>query len=295
MLLSLAIVVALSAGRRLLIWLVVHRASDSRTHYYWRKGSSYVTVGLAVLLIGRIWFEGISSLATYLGLLSAGVAIALQSLVLNLAGWAFIVWRRPFEVGDRIEIGAYKGDVVDIGAFGFTLLELGNWVNAEQSSGRTVRVPNGQIFSEAVANYTRGFDFIWAELPVVVTFESDWQKAKQVLTQIVEEQTAEVVQDAEQQLRQANEFMMVQYSRLSPTVYTRVVDSGVDLTLRFICPPRSRRDVEQAIWEAILRRFDECGDIDFAYPTRRVFSNASEGKPDMRAVPVKPAPDDAGR
>ena len=161
-----------------------------------------------------------------MGLLSAGVAIALQSLVLNLAGWAFIVWRRPFEVGDRIEIGAYKGDVVDIGAFGFTLLELGNWVNAEQSSGRTVRVPNGQIFSEAVANYTRGFDFIWAELPVVVTFESDWQKAKQVLTQIVEEQTAEVVQDAEQQLRQANEFMMVQYSRLSPTVYTRVVDSG---------------------------------------------------------------------
>jgi small-conductance mechanosensitive channel len=175
--------------------------------------------------------------------------------VLNLAGWAFIVWRRPFEVGDRVEIGTYKGDVVDIGAFGFTLLEVGNWVNAEQSSGRTVRVPNGRIFTEAVANYTHGFDFIWAELPVVVTFESDWEKAKRILQQVLEEQTAEAVKDAEQQLRQANEHMMVQYSRLSPTVYTRVVDSGIDLTLRFICPPRSRRDVEQAIWEATLRAF----------------------------------------
>jgi small-conductance mechanosensitive channel len=112
---------------------------------YWRKVRRTSRVALAVLLIGRIWFEGVTSLATYLGLLSAGVAIALQSLVLNLAGWAFIVWRRPFEVGDRVEIGTYKGDVVDIGAFGFTLLEVGNWVNAEQSSGRTVRVPNGRI------------------------------------------------------------------------------------------------------------------------------------------------------
>lgn len=91
--LSLAIVLILSTGQRLLMVLVLRRSSDSRTHYYWRKGSSYVTVALAVLLIGRIWFEGVTSLATYLGLLSAGVAIALQSLVLNLAGWAFIVWR----------------------------------------------------------------------------------------------------------------------------------------------------------------------------------------------------------
>jgi small-conductance mechanosensitive channel len=178
--------------------------------------------------------------------------------------------------------------VVDIGAFGFTLLEVGNWVNAEQSSGRTVRVPNGRIFTEAVANYTHGFDFIWAELPVVVTFESDWEKAKRILQQVLEEQTAEAVKDAEQQLRQANEHMMVQYSRLSPTVYTRVVDSGIDLTLRFICPPRSRRDVEQAIWEATLRAFAECGDIDFAYPTRRTFNHVLEGKPEMRATPIDP-------
>ena len=91
------------------------------------------------------------------------------------------MWKRPFEVGDRIQIGDQKGDVIDQRIFMFTVLEIGNWVDADQSTGRVIHIPNGKIFLETLASYTKGFEYIWNEIPVQVTFESDWRKAKNIL------------------------------------------------------------------------------------------------------------------
>jgi small-conductance mechanosensitive channel len=129
---------------------------------------------LGVSLLAWIWVEELLSLSTFLGLVSAGLAIALREPLINLMGWAFIVWRRPFEMGDRIEIGGQAGDVIDMRVFQFTLLEIGNWVDADQSTGRAIHVPNGKVFSESLANYSKGLAYIWNEIPVRVTFESDW-------------------------------------------------------------------------------------------------------------------------
>ena len=106
------------------------QASSVRVRYNWRKTADYTVMVLGIFFIGRIWIEGIQSLATYLGLLSAGLAIALQDLIINLVGWGFILWRRPFTVSDRIQIGEHVGDVIDIRFFEFSLLEIGNWVGA---------------------------------------------------------------------------------------------------------------------------------------------------------------------
>ena len=96
--------------------------------------------------------EGLRSLGTFLGLLSAGLAIALKDVVASMAGWIFILWRRPFQLGDRIQIGDRAGDVVDLRLFQFTLLEIGNWVDADQSTGRSIHVPNGAVFTEPLFN-----------------------------------------------------------------------------------------------------------------------------------------------
>jgi small-conductance mechanosensitive channel len=145
------------------------------------KTSAYVAFALGVLVIVPLWFEGVKSASTFLGLLSAGLAIALRDPVVNLAGWAFILWRRPFEVGDRIQIGTHAGDVIDQRIFQFTLMEIGNWVGADQSTGRVVHIPNGKVFTEMLANYSKGFQYIWDEIPVLITFESNWEKAKGIL------------------------------------------------------------------------------------------------------------------
>jgi small-conductance mechanosensitive channel len=281
---SLVAILILWIVRRITLAVIWRRVDDVRVRYRWQKTTSYVVVPLGILIVGRIWFEGFSSIATFLGLVSAGIAIALKDLLVNLAGWAFILWRRPFEVGDRIQLGDHSGDVIDVRIFQFTLLEIGNWVDADQSTGRVVHVPNGKVLTDTLANYSKGFQYIWNELPVLITFESNWQKAKDILAEIAEKHAAHVTGHAEERIKEVSRRFMIFYSTLTPTVYTSVADCGVLLTVRYLCEPRRRRSSTQAIWEDVLLAFGKCEDIDFAYPTYRFYDNPREGKPAARAA-----------
>jgi small-conductance mechanosensitive channel len=185
-------------------------------------------------------------------------------------------------VGDRIEIGGHRGDVIDQRLFMFSLMEVGNWVDADQSTGRVIHVPNGKIFTEVLANYSQGFHHIWNEVPVLVTFESDWRKAKRILEEIAGHHGTRLSANAEQKVREAAKKFMIFYSTLTPAVYTTVRDCGVLLTIRSLCDPRQRRNTEQAIWEDILDAFAKEDDIDFAYPTTRLYANDREGKRGVR-------------
>ncbi|MBT4575839.1 MAG: mechanosensitive ion channel, partial [Candidatus Cloacimonetes bacterium] len=220
---------------------------------------------------GRIWFKGAQSLVTYLGLLSAGVAIALKDVLANLAGWLYIISRRPFNVGDRVQIGKFAGDVIDQNFFEFTLLEIGNWVHADQSTGRLVHIPNGKIFSQDLANYDKGFKYLWNEIEIVLTFESNWQKAKIILLDIANNKGENISKRMETQIKRAAKKYMIFYKELTPIVYTSVVDHGVRLTIRHLCETRKRRGYTEAIWEDILLEFAKNKDIELAYPTTRFF------------------------
>jgi small-conductance mechanosensitive channel len=286
-LLSLIVLFAVWLIHRLLLRTVDRRLDDPRARYQWSKSSGYVAFFVAVLFLGFIWVDAFGNLATFLGLLSAGLAIALKDLVANLAGWGFILLRHPFEVGDRIQVGDFRGDVVDIRLFQFTLLEIGNWVDADQSTGRVVHVPNSRVFTEPLANYTSQFAYIWHEVPVLLTFESDWRRAKRLLEEVATEHAAGVVKAAEQAVLHASRKYLIFYGTLTPKVYTTVKDSGVLLTLRFVCPVRQRRGLTERIWEGILDAFQKEQGIDLAYPTRRMYANFLEGKEGARAeVPL---------
>jgi small-conductance mechanosensitive channel len=280
---SILIIFFLWLIRLIIIQVAWRQSEDAHIRYRWQKFSAYTVAGIGTLLIGRVWFEGIQSLATYFGLLSAGLAIALKDLITSMAGWLFIMWRRTIAVGDRIEIGELKGDVIDIRLFKFTLLEVGNWVDADQSTGRIIHIPNSMILTTPLANYTKGFQFIWHEIPVLITFESNWKKAKKVLAEIGGRHALHLTEAAEQRIKQASKKYMIFYKTLTPVVYTTVKDCGVLLTIRYLIAPRNRRGSEQGIWEDILDKFAQCDDIDFAYPTQRFYDNTFEGKSGARA------------
>jgi small-conductance mechanosensitive channel len=275
---SLVIALVLWILYSLIIKIVWRRTENVRTSYSWRKTSSYVVIVLGVFLIGRLWFRGFQSVATYLGLLSAGIAIALKDVVSNFAGWLFIISRRLFSVGDRIQIGNHAGDVIDTRVFQFTIMEIGNWVNADQSTGRIIHIPNGMVLSEALANYSKGFQYIWNEIPVLITFESNWEKAKKILQKIADKDAEQLSKAAEKRVKEATKKFMILYSRLTPIVYTSVQDSGILLTIRYLCEPQHRRDSGQVIWEDILKEFALQADIDFAYPTQRFYDHRLEGE-----------------
>lgn len=131
---------------------------------------------------------------------------------------------------DNETIDDNTDDVIDMRMFQFTVMEIGNWVDADQSTGRIIHIPNGSIFTETLANYSKGFHYIWNEVAVLVTFESDWKKAKEILMGIVNKDSEHLSKSAERKIKEASKQFMLFYTHLTPTVYTRVGDSGVLLT-----------------------------------------------------------------
>jgi small-conductance mechanosensitive channel len=275
---TLLIIFLLIIVSKIILRLVRSRTKNTILIYKWRKYTNYTATILGLILIGQIWIFEFASFATFLGLLSAGLVIALKDPITNFFGWIFIKWRSPFNVGDRIQIGDYSGDVIDIRLFTFQIMEIGNWVEADQTTGRTVNIPNQRIFISEIANFTSGFNFIWIEIPVVITFESNWKLAKELLVKIADEHTSHFVEQANKAIRRASYQLMLPEENVNPQIYTSVVDIGVQLSIRFICPPRERRSKNEEIWEHVLDEFAKCKDIDFAYPTIRYFDNKSEGK-----------------
>jgi len=257
----------------MVIRILHKKIDDVQLFHRSKKTMQYITFSIIAIIMIGYWSDSMSSMSTYLGLLSAGIAIALKDLVVNVASWFFIVWRKPFKVGDRIEIGGISGDVIDQRIIQFTLMEIGNWVDGDQSTGRVIHIPNYKVLSEPMANFSQGFQYIWNEIHVLVTFESDWQKAKSVLSEIVDRRTEHLSKEAEERVKRASKRYMIYYSKLTPIVYTSVKSDGVQLSIRYLCEPRKRRTTVQEIWEEILIEFEKHSDVELAYSTQRVIVN----------------------
>jgi len=275
---TLGVVFVFTVLQRLVARALARTVSDPAVRYGANKVIGYGLGLVGIVVVLRIWIQDVGSVATYLGIVSAGLAIALQEPIANLFGFGFILWRRPFEVGDRVEIGPHAGDVVDVRLFQFTVLEVGNWVRADQSTGRVIHIPNGWVFRHATANFNRGIDHIWNELPVTVTFESDWRLAKSVLSQILTESSQVAEETIKARIDAAANRYFIKYMNLTPIVWTSVSDDGIVLTLRYLCDPRKRRASASDLWEKILDEFAKLDAVDFAYKTTRHFDNLAEGK-----------------
>lgn len=247
-----------------------------KSRYTWKRSLSFIISFFGFILISAIWLPAFQQFGAFLGLLTAGVAIALKDPLTNIAGWFFIFLRKPFSVGDRIQIGQHAGDVIDIRLFQFTILEIGNWVEADQSTGRIIHMPNGKVFLDPQANYSAGFEYIWHEIPILITFESNWKKTKTILQEIVNKHAEHLSEDAAKEIFEASKNYLIYYKNLNPIVYTKVKDSGIQFTMRYLCNPRKRRGSENEIWEEVLTQFDLHNDIDLAYPTTRFYKAGEE-------------------
>ena len=275
---SILVILILWIVRFSVLKILYKSTEDVKDRYLWNNGTKYTAVTIGIICFSIIWIHQFENIATVVGLISAGLTIALKDPIVNLFGWLFILIRKPFDVGDRIQVGDHSGDVIDIRIFQFSINEIGNWVDADQSTGRIVHIPNGTVFTASQVNYSQGFSHIWNEISVLVTFESNWQKAKEMLLEIVNEKGENLTDHAKNDLRKASRKYLIFYNKLDPIVYTSVKDSGVMLSIRYLCKPHRRRGTSNDIWEAILLRFHDAKDIDFAYPTQRIYFNPKEGK-----------------
>ena len=202
---------------------------EGKNLYYFRKLISF-TSGLLIAVIVVLNFMGdFGSLTAVLGLAGAGLAIALQDPIVSLVGWFLIVGRFGISVGDRVEINQVKGDVIDIGLLRIAVLEVGNWVGAEQSTGRVVFFPNSFIFKSHYFNYSTGNSFIWDEIRFTVTYESDWKRAREILEEVATRASQTFVDAAKNSQAQLERQYHINLGTLTPYVYVSIASNGVDL------------------------------------------------------------------
>ena len=268
---SVVVIVVFALGRWLFLRWMRSNFDEGDAQFRATKISNYVTTALIILSLLFIWIDALDSLTTYLGLVSAGIAIALGDLLKNMAGWFYVLTRRPFRIGDRVEVSGLSGDVIDIRLFRFTIMEVGNWVAADQSTGRLVHVPNGILFTNTLANYTEGFTHIWDEIPVTFTFESDWNRGETIVREAISDQVPRVAEEAGEKIRETAREYQIKVGALTPIVYLSVVDHGVVLTARYLVEARRRRTVAAALWRSILEKVTADDTVHFAYPTVRTY------------------------
>ncbi|MCG7844651.1 MAG: mechanosensitive ion channel family protein [Methanomassiliicoccales archaeon] len=243
----------------LLYTLVAPRVTAAKTQYQMRKVLSVLNLVFSLAAVLTIWIVDPQALMVSFGLMAAGVAIALQDVFRNIVGGLIIFIGSPYRVGDRVRIKDAVGDVIDTNIMYTTLLELREWVDGDQATGRLVLVPNGHLLSGNVYNYTRDNNFLWDELVVPVSYDNDWQSASEMVQKLVEKETADVTNQARSELSS----MMNKYYLTSREVQTRVylvlTSNYLELRVRYICLTRERRDTRNRLSRQILKEFEKNG------------------------------------
>jgi small-conductance mechanosensitive channel len=162
--------------------IIERRSEDHRDRYRQRQMMNTVTLVLALATIVILWASLLEHAGTFLGLVAAGLAIALKEPLLAIAGRIAILGGRMYSVGDRIEVDKVKGDIIDVGFLYTRMMEVGNWIGGDQASGRIVQFSNSKLFSDTVVyNYTRNFRYIWDEEMLPITYASNMKAATDIL------------------------------------------------------------------------------------------------------------------
>ena len=248
--------------------LIESQNKDQRERYRKRQVLNTITLVLALIAIVILWARLLEHAATFLGLVGAGLAIALKEPLLAIAGRLAILGGRWYSVGDRIEVDNVKGDVIDIGFFYTRMMELGNWIGGDQASGRIVQFSNSKLFGDRVVyNYTRNFKYIWDEVMLPITYASNVQAAREILLKAGETYSEEFLQGAEADLEEMKGYFLVPTFELKPQVYIQVTSNWVQLTMRYVVDPKKRRQASSFIFTEVLTEVRGRGDITIASQT----------------------------
>lgn len=266
--------IALVIGIRYLLQALTIRALAGRQNerpQFWTRQAVKLTMAVFLILgLLSIWFEDPTRLATALGLVTAGLAFALQKVVTAVAGYFVILRGQVFNVGDRIVMGGVRGDVIALDFTKTTIMEMGQpppvqgadpamWVRSREYTGRVVTIANAKIFEEPVFNYTRDFPYLWEELSLPITYASDRDRAERILLEAAERHTVPISDLSEEALHEMQRRYVLKPSDLKPRVYYRLTDNWLELTVRFIAKDHGIRGLKDALSRDILQGLDEAG------------------------------------
>ncbi len=245
-------------GKRL-----IRRKLTGRGEYVLNQSFRVMVNIFEILALLLVWGEYIKNLMTLISVLSAAMTIALREIILNFFCGIYIKFKRPFKVEDRIQIKDIKGDVMNISTLSFEVLEVSTKEDNGQSTGVVVNFPNSIVFSEPIKNINKGFKYIWNEIVVRISFDGDLIKNKQEIYKIVNgiETIKSIPRKMKSEINEANTENRVYFNKYDPIIYTKIANTHVELTVRYLMHPKKSRYVESVIWNKIYNAYKE-GKID---------------------------------
>jgi len=208
---------------------------------------------LSILLFLAFLFEDrLGRLSFAIGVVGAGVAVALQDVLASLAGAFSIGFSKLYTEGDRIQIGDTRGDVIDIGLLRTTLMETGSWVSGDLYNGRIVRIPNSAVLKGSVFNYSQGFRFIWDEIKVRLTNTSDRQFAREMLLRVAKEAIGEYLVEAQTSWKVISDDYRSENPPLEPTVALIVNAGSLEFTVSYVIDYTKRTAMKDQLFTKIV-------------------------------------------
>lgn len=240
------------------------RSEGARPRFWIRQGTSLALLTAVVVALISIWVADAGRFASIAGLITAGLAVALQRVITSFAAYLIVLRGRVYTVGDRITMGGVRGDVVRVGFMQTAVMEMGapppnqnqnrdTWVSARQYTGRIVSLTNDKIFDNPVYNYTREFPYMWDEMMIPIRYDADFQRAESILLDLGRRHTGEYVEKAKPALEKLRaRYVLALEIALDPQVYVRLTDNWIELTLRFTAPVHGVRAIKDAISRDLL-------------------------------------------
>ncbi|HTD32553.1 MAG TPA: hypothetical protein VK665_02750 [Candidatus Elarobacter sp.] len=242
----------------------------ARTVFWARQVISLVLFAVLVLALVSVWFDNAANFATVGALFTAGIAVALQRVITAFAGYVIILRGSTFSIGDRIVMGAVRGDVIALDPFQTTIMEMGEtraeqpdapavWVHGRQFTGRIVTVNNGVIFDQPVYNYTRDFPYIWDEIMLPVPYDGDEARAERIMLEAVGRHAvgADELRADDRVRLQARYGLAV--DDLAPRAFYELTDNWIAISVRFLVHDHGVRIAKDAIFREILTAFRAAG------------------------------------
>jgi len=222
--------------------------------YRSRKIIVFLGYILVLLFLTGVFSNQLHSVVVALGVASAGVAFALQEVIVSIAGWLAISSGQFYSIGDRVRLSGTVGDVIDIGVFSTTLMEIGEWIKGDKYSGRVVRIANSFVFTQPVYNYSADFPYLWDEIVLPIKYNSDIQIARSILQQTAEEVVGKYIQPAQERWKEMYKKYRLEHESVDPVVTLNANDNWMEFTLRYIVDYKKRRSNKDQLFEAIINK-----------------------------------------
>jgi small-conductance mechanosensitive channel len=267
---SLIVIVALYTTKHLLDRWVASRILAKKAQFSFRRVIDIISTIIVFIALLMIWVEDPTILVVSTGILGAGLAIALQDVFRNLAGGILTMVTNIYRIGDRIEVNGKHGDVLGIGLFNTTLLEIMEWINGDQATGRICIIPNSVVLSGTVHNYTKEFNFIWDEITIPLTYESDWQQAHDKISVILQKETQKITAQADEALKKLGQRYYLTRRQAEPSIFIVLTDNWIEFNIRYVTDVATRRAVATRISRLILEEIQKSENIHIASTTLRI-------------------------